>query len=102
MPRTKLPKADWVVVGPFPYLASCTRCGKGEPQPPPMSLKKFLAELTAIRARHAGCQEAGDGEDEAAVRRSQPAPAEDADAEAERASPAASDGAVAAAGGLAR
>ena len=71
----------------------------------PQEATAFEANLERHRAETYlwGCRsEVGHGADEAAVRRSQPAPAEDADAEAERASPAASDGAVAAAGGLAR
>lgn len=94
---------DWVIMGPAPHLARCTRCCGTVAMPAmPMEMGKFARYLRDSAAAHASCQEAGDGSDEAVVRRPQPAPAEDADAEAGRASPAAADGAPAAAGGVAR
>lgn len=88
--------------GPEPYLATCERCGERIPRPSKTSLplKAFLAEIEAIRLRHTSCQEAGDGEDEAALRRAQPQAGEDADEEAERTSPPPADGAPPAPGGV--
>lgn len=98
-----LQDVDWVHVGPDQVLATCARCGGEVARPPlPMEMGAFSDYLRDALAEHASCQEAGDGEDEAPVRRSQPAPAEGADEEAGRASPAASDGAAVAAGGVAR
>jgi len=89
-------------MGPVPYLATCERCGERIPpfEEKCMPLKKFLAEIEAVRERHTSCQEEGDGADEAALRRTQPQAGEDADEEAERAAPASSDGAVAAPGSV--
>lgn len=99
----KQPDVDWVGMGPMPYLGTCRRCGGTLPMPPTgIAVREFVAQIRAGLEAHRGCQEAGDGEDEAPVRRSQPAPAEGADEEAGRASPAASDGAAVAAGGVAR
>lgn len=91
-----------LVPGPAPYLATCLSCGERVPpfEEKSMPLKKFLAEIDAVRERHTSCQEAGDGEDEAALRRAQPQASEDADEEAVRTSPPPADGAPPAPGGV--
>lgn len=51
---------DWVVVGPEPWLAHCTRCGGGIPKPVlPCSMEAMQHYLAYASRLHAGCQLGG-------------------------------------------
>lgn len=53
-------KDDWIVLGPAPHFATCTRCGQHVPMPElGISLDGFLAYCKYARFAHAGCKAEG-------------------------------------------
>jgi hypothetical protein len=57
---------DWVRLGPFPYLATCHRCGAHEPNPAEevIQLRAFVAHLRAVVEKHRHCRERPQADDE--------------------------------------
>lgn len=51
-------KVEWVVMGPAPYLAHCTRCGGViEPPPMPTPLRAFVKYCSYVLEIHRHCKE---------------------------------------------
>lgn len=51
-------KATWVVTGPEPHLATCTRCGRTLPKPPfPQEIGPLVGYMQGFVKQHAGCKQ---------------------------------------------
>lgn len=51
-------RAEWITMGPEPWLATCGRCGVRIKKPElPMNLAEFIRRLRVVADLHSGCRE---------------------------------------------
>lgn len=57
-----LSRCEWVVAGPAPHLATCTRCeATAEPPSLPVGIEALVAWMNGFAAEHSGCRQPSDG-----------------------------------------
>ena len=51
------PEVPWLMMGPDPFMATCRRCGRSEPQCDlPNAIDVLVKYMAYISARHAACE----------------------------------------------